>query len=121
MIAIVQARLNSTRLPNKVLFKIKNIKLDLRKNKETLEKDSISFSSKSNSPLKIYKSGDYWIEAKISTDENTFDVYDSIKINLLSENEKSVFYYLEEIERPVLILSIITVLVGIFGVRMLRN
>ena len=90
-------------------------------NKETLEKDSISFSSKSNSPLKIYKSGDYWIEAKISTDENTFDVYDSIKINLLSENEKSVFYYLEEIERPVLILSIITVLVGIFGVRMLRN
>jgi len=90
-------------------------------NKETLEKDSISFSSKSNSPLKIYKSGDYWIEAKISTDENTFEVYDSIKINLLSENEKSVFYYLEEIERPVLILSIITVLVGIFGVRMLRN
>ena len=90
-------------------------------NKETLEKDSISFSSKSNSPLKIYKSGDYLIEAKISTDENTFDVYDSIKINLLSENEKSVFYYLEEIERPVLILSIITVLVGIFGVRMLRN
>ncbi len=90
-------------------------------NKETLEKDSISFSSKSNSPLKIYKSGDYWIEVKISTDENTFDVYDSIKINLLSENEKSVFYYLEEIERPVLILSIITVLVGIFGVRMLRN
>ena len=90
-------------------------------NKETLEKDSISFSSKSNSPLKIYKSGDYWIEAKISTDENTFDVYDSIKINLLSENEKSVFYYLEEIEQPVLILSIITVLVGIFGFRMLRN
>ena len=90
-------------------------------NKETLEKDSISFSSKSNSPLKIYKSGDYWIEAKISTDENTFDVYDSIKINLLSENEKSVFYYLEEIERPVLILSIITVLVGIFGIRILRN
>ena len=90
-------------------------------NKETLEKDSISFSSKNNTPLKIYKSGDYWIEAKISTDENTFDVYDSIKINLLSENEKSVFYYLEEIERPVLILSIITVLVGIFGVRMLRN
>ena len=90
-------------------------------NKETLEKDSISFSSKNNTPLKIYKSGDYWIEVKISTDENIFDVYDSIKINLLSENEKSVFYYLEEIERPVLILSIITVLVGIFGVRMLRN
>ena len=90
-------------------------------NKETLEKDSISFSSKSNSPLKIYKSGDYWIEVKISTDENTFDVYDSIKINLLSENEKSVFYYLEEIEQPVLILSIITVLVGIFGFRILRN
>ena len=90
-------------------------------NKETLEKDSISFSSKSNSPLKIYKSGDYWIEVKISTDENTFDVYDSIKINLLSENEKSVFYYLEEIEQPVLILSIVTVLVGIFGFRMLRN
>ena len=90
-------------------------------NKETLEKDSISFSSNSNSPLKIYKSGDYWIEVKISTDENTFDVYDSIKINLLSENEKSVFYYLEEIEQPVLILSIITVLVGIFGFRILRN
>ena len=49
------------------------------------------------------------------------DSYDSIKINLLSENEKSVFYYLEEIERPVLILSIITVLVGIFGIRILRN
>ena len=90
-------------------------------NKETLEKDSISFSSKNNTPLKIYKAGDYWIEAKISTDKNIFDVYDSIKINLLSENEKSVFYYLEEIERPVLILSIITVLVGILGIRILRN
>ena len=90
-------------------------------NKETLEKNSVSFSPKNTIPLKIYKSGDYWIEAKISTHEKIFDVFDSIIIDTSFENKISVFNNIGNIERPVIILTAIIILVAVFGIRILRN
>jgi len=90
-------------------------------NKETLEKNSVSFSPKNTIPLKIYKSGDYWIEAKISTHEKIFDVFDSIIIDTSFENKISVFNNIGNIERPVIILAVIIILVAVFGIRILRN
>ena len=78
-------------------------------NKETLEKNSVSFSPKNTIPLKIYKSGDYWIEAKISTHEKIFDVFDSIIIDTSFENKISVFNNIGNIERPVIILTAIII------------
>ena len=90
-------------------------------NKETLEKRSISFSPNNIIPLKIYQSGDYWIEVKISTHEKIFDVFDSKIIDSSLENKMSMFSILENIERPVIILTIIIIIVGVFGTRILRN
>ena len=90
-------------------------------NKETLEKNSVSFSPNNIKPLKIYKSGDYWVEVKISTQEKIFDVFDSIIIGSSFENKISLFNYLGNIERPIIILAVIIILVGVFGTRILRN
>ena len=90
-------------------------------NKETLEKNSVSFSPNNTKPLKIYKSGDYWVEVKISTQEKIFDVFDSIIIGSSFENKISVFNFLGNIERPIIILAVIIILVGVFGTRILRN
>ena len=90
-------------------------------NKETLEKRSISFSPNNIIPLKIYQPGDYWIEVKISTHEKIFDVFDSKIIDSSLENKMSMFSVLENIERPVIILTIIIIIVGVFGTRILRN
>ena len=90
-------------------------------NNETLEKNSISFTPENNAGLNIFKSGHYWIEAKISTDENTFDVYDSIIIDSSSQNQKPIFYDVQNIQRPILIFSVITIMIGIFWARILRN
>jgi hypothetical protein len=90
-------------------------------NKETLEKNIISFSPKDNHPLNIYQSGEYWIEVNINTKEKIFDVYETIEVNSLLENDKTLFSNLENIERPVLILFIIIVIIMIFCIRILRN
>ena len=90
-------------------------------NKDTLEKNIVSFSPNGNKPLKIFQTGDYWIQLTISTDEKTFDVYDVISINSSVNNEKSMFTNFGNIERPLFILLIIVGIVGIFGIRIIKN
>ena len=89
-------------------------------NKNTLEKNSITFSPKENKPLSIFQSGEYWIESKITTDKKIFDVFDSIIVNSSLENKKSLLDDLENIERPILILSVVIVTIAIFGIRILK-
>ena len=90
-------------------------------NKETLEKNSVSFSPKNTIPLKIYKSGDYWIEVKISTHEKIFEVFDSIIIDSSFENKIPIFNNLGNIERPIIIITVVIIIVVVFGARILRN
>ena len=89
-------------------------------NKNTLEKNSITFSPKENKPLNIFQSGEHWIESKITTDKKIFDVFDSIIVNSSLENKKSLLDDLENIERPILILSVVIVTIAIFGIRILK-
>ena len=88
---------------------------------KTLEKNSISFSPENNQSLNVYQSGNYWIEVNITTDENTFDVYDTIFVNSYLENDKKLISIFENIERPVLILIVIIIIVALFGVKILKN
>jgi len=89
-------------------------------NKNTLEKNSITFSPKENKPLSIFQSGEHWIESKITTDKKIFDVFDSIIVNSSLENKKSILDDLENTKRPILILSVIIVTIAIFGIRILK-
>ena len=90
-------------------------------NNKTLEKNSISFSPENNQSLNVYQSGNYWIEVNITTNENTFDVYDTIFVNSYLENDRKSLSIFENIERPVLILIMIIIIVALFGVKILKN
>ena len=90
-------------------------------NNKTLEKNSISFSPENNQSLNVYQSGNYWIEVNITTNENTFDVYDTIFVNSYLENDRKSISIFENIERPVLILIVIIIIVALFGVKILKN
>jgi len=90
-------------------------------NNKTLEKNSISFSPENNQSLNVYQSGNYWIEVNITTNENTFDVYDTIFVNSYLENDRKSISIFENIERPVLILIVIIIIVALFGVKIVKN
>ena len=86
-------------------------------NKDTLEEHSISFTPKKDSILKIYESGQYWIEANIKTDENTFDVYDIVMIEPDSVSEQSFVSDTIISERILIILAVIFGTVLIVGLK----
>ena len=47
--------------------------------------DTITTTPEKKISLEIYENGEYWIDAKIKVDENTSDVFNTIKITSLSE------------------------------------
>ena len=86
-------------------------------NKDTLKENSISITPKKDSVLKIYKSGPYWIEANIKTDENSFDVYDVVMVDPDSVSEQSIVSDLIISERVLIILTVIFGIVLIVGLK----
>ena len=86
-------------------------------NKDTLKENSISITPKKDSVLKIYKSGPYWIEANIKTDENSFDVYDVAMVEPDSVSEQSLVSDVIVSERALIILAVIFGIVLIVGLK----
>ena len=86
-------------------------------NKDTLKENSISITPKKDSVLKIYKSGPYWIEANIKTDENSFDVYDVVMVEPDSVSEQSLVSDVIVSERALIILAVIFGIVLIVGLK----
>ena len=86
-------------------------------NKYTLEENSISLTPKGNSVLKIYESGQYWIEANIKANGNTFDVYDVVMVEPDSVSEQSIVSDLIISERVLIILTVIFGIVLIVGLK----
>jgi minor extracellular serine protease Vpr len=87
-------------------------------NKDTLKENSISVTPKKDSVLKIYKSGPYWIEANIKTDENSFDVYDVVMVEPDSVSEQSLVSDVIISERILIILAVIFGIVLIVGLKL---
>ena len=67
--------------------------------------------------MKIYESGQYWIEANIKADGNTFDVYDVVMVDPDSVSEKSIVSDLIISERVLIILTVIFGIVLIVGLK----
>ena len=82
---------------------------------KTLEENSVSLTPKKQSYMKIYESGEYWIEANIKTNEDSFDAYSIIKIGSDSLSEKSFASDIIISERPLIILAVIFGIVLIVG------
>ena len=86
-------------------------------NKYTLEENSISLTPKENSVLKIYESGQYWIEANIKADGKTLDVYDVVMVEPDSVSERSLVSDVIISERVLIILAVIFGIVLIVGLK----
>jgi len=86
-------------------------------NKYTVEENSISLTPKENSVLKIYESGQYWIEANIKADGKTLDVYDVVMVEPDSVSERSLVSDVIISERVLIILAVIFGIVLIVGLK----
>ena len=86
-------------------------------NKYTSEENSISITPKEDSVLKIYESGQYWIEANIKADGQTFDVYDTVMVESDSVSEEPLVSDAIISERALIILAVIFGIVLIVGLK----
>jgi minor extracellular serine protease Vpr len=76
--------------------------------------DTITTTSDKKTSLEIYENGEYWIEAKIKSENNTSNAFNTIKVTSLSEKiEKIELRDIPE-KQIILIISIIAI-VGIVG------
>ena len=125
-IRVTEATINTIEEDGKLFFEIINplewsyVKITAI-NMETLEKNLVSFSPENNQSLSIYQPGNYWIEANITTEKNTFDVYDTIFIDSYLESNNTTLSIFDNIERPILIMMVIICVVAIFTAKTLKN
>ena len=90
-------------------------------NKETGKIDTTSVTPKKDSSITVFEPGEYWVESKISSDGNTIDVYETIKVKTASTpNEFSFFDSLDIPERPILIIFAFIVVIALVGLK-IRN
>jgi minor extracellular serine protease Vpr len=70
--------------------------------------------------IQVYENTEYWIDAKIKIDENTFDAFNIIKVNSVSkEAEQFEFWHIPE--KQIGIISVIVIIVGIIGLMIKQN
>ena len=125
-IRVTEATINTIEEDGKLFFEIINpvewsyVKITAI-NMETLEKNSVSFSPENNQSLSIYQPGNYWIEANITTEKNTFDVYDTIFIDSYLESNNPTLSIFDNLERPILIMMVIICVVAIFTAKTIKN
>ena len=67
--------------------------------------------------MKIYESGQYWIEANIKADGQTFDVYDTVMVESDSVSEEPLVSDAIISERVLIILAVIFGIVLIVGLK----
>jgi minor extracellular serine protease Vpr len=90
-------------------------------NKETGKIDTTSVTPKKDSSITVFEPGEYWVESKISSDGNTIDVYETIKVKTASTSkELSFFDSLDIPERPILIIFAFIVVIALVGLK-IRN
>ena len=88
-------------------------------NKDTGKILTDSITPDKKSEFVIYEPGEYWIEAKIESDENTLNVFDTIKIETVSE--KNLIGTLNFPEKPILIVFAIIIFIAIIGLFMRKR
>jgi minor extracellular serine protease Vpr len=76
--------------------------------------DTTTMLSNKKTTMEIYENAEYWIEAKIRTNENTTSAYNTIEITTLPENVQRLDIGIPT--KQIGIIAIIVAAVGIFGI-----
>jgi minor extracellular serine protease Vpr len=64
-------------------------KVDIINSKEGTRK-TVTTTPQRNATIDLYENSEYWIEAKIRTDKDTFEAFDTVEINSTNKNSKSI-------------------------------
>ncbi|MGY5150072.1 MAG: S8 family serine peptidase [Candidatus Nitrosopumilus sp. bin_68KS] len=75
--------------------------------------DTTTMLPNKNSTIDIFENSDYWIEAKIKTDQNSTSAYNTIQITTVPNNIQRLD--LDVPEKQIGIIAVIIVAIGIFG------
>ena len=70
--------------------------------------------------IQVYDNAEYWIEAKIQADGKTFDAFNVIEVDSVS-NETKQIEFLEIPQRQIGIIAVIVVIVGLVGLWIKRK
>ena len=76
--------------------------------------DVTSATPKRDASVQVFDNTEYWVEAKIKSGNSTFDAFNTIQVNSVSEKSKE-FEFLQIPQRQVLIISVIVAIVGGVG------
>ena len=90
-------------------------------NKETGEEFTESITPSKNSEFTVYRSGEYWIEAKIKDDDKTLNVYQTIQIENVEQDKNNFANILNIPEKPILIIAAIMIVTTIVGLSVRRT
>ena len=87
-------------------------------NKDNGRIDTTSATPNKKASISVYKDGEYWVEAKISTREKTSDAFDVVFVKDASGNDTpNIFNELSISEKPIIIVAIIFGIVAIVGLK----
>ena len=68
--------------------------------------------------LSVHESGEYWVESKIQSNAQTFNVYETFEVESVSKTEGlDLFEVLKIPESPIIIVFFIIIAVALFSVK----
>jgi len=80
--------------------------------------DITSVTPTKNGKITVYESGQYWIEAQIRVNGETFDLYEITHVNSATKNKPLEFLNMLNIpERPILIVFAAFVIIALVGLK----
>ncbi len=89
-------------------------------NSEDGKTETITATPERDASIRVNENGEYWIDAKIKVDGETFDAYNTIEVNSINEDQDE-FELLDIPEKQIAIVSGIAIIVGMIGVIAIRK
>jgi hypothetical protein len=71
--------------------------------------------------VNVYENGEYWIEAKIRVDDESFDAFKIFQVNSVLEDSSKPFELFDLPEKQIGIIIVIVVIVGLVGLMITRK
>ena len=81
--------------------------------------DVTSATPQKDASVQVYENAEYWIEAKIKSDDKTYDAFDVIQVDSVTGKTKGLEFGIPE--RQVAIIAIVVIIVGIVGLMIQRK
>ena len=85
-------------------------------NKDSGKTDTTSATPTKDASLKVYEPGKYWIDTKIQSNEETFDIFETFEVEAVSETKNSSVFDLMNIpQRPIIIVFLVIAVIAAVG------